>query len=402
MTQIVHQERRLVPGQRIGVLGGGQLGSFFAIAAKQMGYEVAIWDTDPLAPGRLWADQFFVAPFGDPLTCQAFVKEARAATYEWDNIPASLISAIESKVGVYPGSLILHLLQNRISQKERLVQLGFPVTPFRGIKRMSDLVPACSDLGTPAILKTATSGYDGQGQWTLVNKWAITEIVKSFENCPDPETGFLLEKWVPYLKELSVLVVRDGAEGCYTYPVAENHHEQGILRISFVPAQVTASIAQRACTLSRDVVTALEGVGVFCVELFLLADGQLWINEIAPRPHNSGHYTMDVCTVSQFEQQVRVVCGLPVVEPTLFRPAAMVNILGDEIDLFKSPKQMHPFFAIPNLRVYHYRKQMTKRNRKMGHITLTGLNADDVRREGELVLGMLRHCSESHRDSSLC
>jgi len=267
---------------------------------------------------------------------------------------------------------------------------------------MSDLVPACSDLGTPAILKTATSGYDGQGQWTLVNKWAITEIVKSFENCPDPETGFLLEKWVPYLKELSVLVVRDGAEGCYTYPVAENHHEQGILRISFVPAQVTASIAQRACTLSRDVVTALEGVGVFCVELFLLADGQLWINEIAPRPHNSGHYTMDVCTVSQFEQQVRVVCGLPVVEPTLFRPAAMVNILGDEIDLFKSPKQMHPFFAIPNLRVYHYRKQMTKRNRKMGHITLTGLNADDVRREGELVLGMLRHCSESHRDSSLC
>jgi 5-(carboxyamino)imidazole ribonucleotide synthase len=263
-------------------------------------------------------------------------------------------------------------LQNRISEKSFLAENGFPVTPFRAVKNPSEVQKSVEGLTLPVICKTATAGYDGHGQWTLNRKNEVDSLSKRLEPRP---TGWILEKRVPYLKELSVVVARN-EEGAFTaYPVTDNLHEKGILRLCQAPAEIDPALAQKATTLATDVITALKGVGVFCIELFLLNDGTLLINEIAPRPHNSGHYSMDVCTISQFEQQVRILCGLPLVQPQLLSPAVMVNILGSEITALQAPESFQKLLSITGARIYHYRKQVVKEGRKMGHVTIVDSDA---------------------------
>lgn len=360
-------------GQKIGVLGGGQLGTFLTIAAKQLGYQVTVWDPDPAAPAHAWADTPIKADFKNPAALEAFIEKSHAVTYEWENIPISLVVAIERERPVRPGSQILTLLQNRIKEKTVLRGHGFPVTPYLPILKKEALKDAVEYLGFPLILKTATAGYDGLGQWRLSTMEDAAEVLEKLTPHPD---GWIVERVAPFLKELSILTARNEAGEMVTYPVTENHHEGGILRFCQVPAGISSSFSEAAASLAKKVVAALEGVGLFCIELFLLENGVLLINEIAPRPHNSGHYTLDACTASQFEQQIRAVCDLPLAETRLLAPAVMLNILGKEILALKNPESWQTLLSIPGLKLYDYRKQEIKHRRKMGHITLTGTDPD--------------------------
>ncbi len=382
----------IAPRSQIGVLGGGQLGAFFTVAAKRLGYQVAVLDPDPQAPARRWADHFVCAAFEDPSGRESFLNGTQAVTYEWENIPADVVEAIEKQIPVRPGSRVLGLLQNRIHQKRFLSEHGFPVAPFRILKNPQELPGMVEDLGRPCICKAATAGYDGQGQWRLdhpeqVN--ALSELLPSLISKTPGAAGWVVEKRVPFVKELSVIVVRDEKAACHTYPVAENVHEDGVLRVSRVPALLDPAAAQKARLMAADTVAALEGVGVFCVEMFLLEDGGLLINEIAPRPHNSGHYTMDVCTVSQFEQQVRVLCGLPVLEARLLCPAVMINILGPEIRAVESFLGLSDLLSIPGIRLYHYQKEVMRNRRKMGHILLMETDTASIADHVQQVRGLL-------------
>ncbi|HIE65418.1 MAG: 5-(carboxyamino)imidazole ribonucleotide synthase [Nitrospira sp.] len=357
-----------VQPRKLGILGGGQLGMFFVLAARQLGFRVTVWDPNPDAPAGAVADTFISAPFeGESRACQTFLKESEAVTYEWENVPVSLVETLERTCPVRPGSRILRLLQNRILEKRFLVEHKFPVTPFRVLETPGELNRVFSDFTLPAICKTATAGYDGHGQWRLKNR----EDIHALREALQPRgAGWIIEKWAPLIKELSVIIARNEEGNLKAYPVTENRHEDGILRLCQIPADVGPDITRKAVSLAAEVIAALEGVGVFCVEFFLMENGELLINEIAPRPHNSGHYSMNVATVSQFEHQVRILCGLPLLEVQLLSPAVMVNILGPEVSAAESPEQLKRLLSIPGARLYHYRKQGIKTGRKMGHVTL--------------------------------
>ncbi|MFQ5598042.1 MAG: 5-(carboxyamino)imidazole ribonucleotide synthase [Nitrospiria bacterium] len=353
-------------GQQIGVLGGGQLGAFFTIAAKRFGYFVTVWDPDPNAPAHAWADETIAKGFDDPEGLHAFVKACAAATYEWENVPVGLVEAIEAKMPVRPDNRVLRLLQNRAVEKDFLKDHGFPLTPYRLVRNAAELQTAAEALGFPLVCKTATAGYDGQGQWTLKRPEEIALLAPRLRDCSE---GWIVEQFVPYVMEISIVSVRDAGGRIVTYPVAENRHEAGILRQTNVPADIDTLLEKRVSSLSKEVLTALDGIGVFCIEFFLLKDNGLLINEIAPRPHNSGHYSLDACTISQFEQQVRVVGGLPIEAPRLLSPAVMVNVLGHEIQALNRKRHLAALMRIAGSRVYHYRKKNIKARRKMGHIT---------------------------------
>ncbi len=353
--------------RKVGILGGGQLGTFFTIAAKRLGLQVSAWDNHPEAPARLWADRFSNADFNDEQACENFIEENEAISFEWENIPVALLKKIEAKRPVRPGSEVLCLLQNRILEKGFLVLHQFPVSPYRQILEQVDLRDAANELGFPLICKTATAGYDGLGQFTLTKTADIALWTATPKRCPQ---GWILEKYVPFQKELSVVVARNEQGQVIHYPVTENIHEAGILRSCQVPANIDPMLSLKAVDLSKKIVSALKGVGVFCIEFFLLEDGTLLVNEIAPRPHNSGHYSLDACDFSQYELQVRVLCGLPLLSPTLLNPAIMINILGSEITALRQPEYFHQLLSIPGAKVYDYRKETIKKRRKMGHVTL--------------------------------
>jgi len=356
-----------VQPRKLGILGGGQLGLFFVLAARQFGFRVTVWDPSPDAPAGAVADTFISAPFDNIKARQAFLEESEAVTYEWENIPVSLVESLEKICPVRPGSRILRLLQNRIHEKRFLVDHKFPVTPFHVLETPGELNHVIKDFTLPAVCKTATAGYDGHGQWRLRNREDVHALQKALQ---PRDSGWIIEKWAPFVKELSVIIARNEEGNFKAYPVTENRHEDGILRLCQVPADIGPDITRKATSLAAEVIAALEGVGVFCVEFFLMKNSELLINEIAPRPHNSGHYSMDVATVSQFEHQVRILCGLPLLEVQLLSPAVMVNILGPEISTAESPEQLKRLLSVSGARLYHYRKQGTRTGRKMGHVTL--------------------------------
>jgi 5-(carboxyamino)imidazole ribonucleotide synthase len=357
----------------LGVLGGGQLGAMFASAARRLGYRVAVWDSDPDAPALRPADLPVSAPFTDERALARFAGSISAATYEWENVPSALPAALERQVPVRPSARILRLVQHRVAQKTFLASHGVPVAPFRAIPSVRELaVPP--EIGYPALCKTATSGYDGKGQWRLAGPPELA-VFRSRAEVAAPG-GWILEQFLPFEKELSVLVVR-GADGdSRAYPVAENVHEAGILKTSRVPAEIEPRVADQAMSLARAVVEALEGVGLFCVELFLMPDGRLYVNEVAPRPHNSGHYTLDACTVSQFEQQARAVCGLPLGEARLLCPAVMVNLIGDDLTLALSEAALRGLLQTAGAKLRVYGKKTIRPGRKMGHVTFLAEKGD--------------------------
>ncbi len=356
------------PGSTLGVLGGGQLGAMFATAARRMGYAITVWDPDPEAPAHRIADHSLIHPFTDADARAEFTRRVRAVTYEWENVPADLCEQLERDLPVRPSSRVLRVIQDRIEQKTFLRTHELAVPAFSALSSPDDLgrqsIPSY-----PLVCKTATAGYDGKGQWKILRAEDCLAVQQELTRTQRPGSRWILEEWLPFERELSILVVR-GADGAsQTYPLVENVHEDGILRQTIVPADVPESVAGLAGRMAREAVQVLDGVGVFCVELFLMADGRLVINEIAPRPHNSGHYTLDACTVSQFEQQVRTLCGLPLGEVRLLSPAVMLNLIGDDVRLVTHSPSAHDLLRVPGAIVHLYGKRTIRPKRKMGHIS---------------------------------
>jgi 5-(carboxyamino)imidazole ribonucleotide synthase len=347
----------------------------FAVAARRLGYRIAVWDPDPDAPALKLADLPLSLPFDDATTLATFAGSISVATYEWENIPVAVTHTLEERIPVRPAPLILRVLQNRLEQKTFLADRGFPVAPFRAVLAPGDLAAGAEAVRFPCLLKTAKAGYDGKGQWRLTGPTELQKLQEDLqgqlgrqrqgENPPD----WVLEQFLPFERELSVLVVRASDGERRLYPTVENVHEAGILRTTLVPARIEPRIAEQAASLAGSVVEALGGVGVFCVELFLMADGRLFVNEVAPRPHNSGHYTLDACAVSQFEQQLRAVCGLPLGEVRLLSPAVMVNVIGEEINRVGAGEGLVSLLRQPGAKLHLYGKKSVRPGRKMGHVT---------------------------------
>jgi len=357
-------------------LGGGQLGAMFAAAARRMGYHVAVWDPDADAPTHHLASHSFTAPFSDPAVREKFVQTVHAVTFEWENVPAELCEWLEQHHRVRPAGTVLRIIQDRIEQKQFLQSRRLPVPSFTTIESPDQLAEAVKQVGLAAICKTATAGYDGKGQWTIRQSSDVAQVAQALRTIARPGLRWILERFVSFEEELSVLVVRGTSGESRVYPAVNNRHEQGILRVTLAPADLSSGVAARAADLAIQAVTALNGVGVFCVELFQAAGGDVLINEIAPRPHNSGHYTLDACTVSQFEQQVRVVCGLPLGEARLLSPAAMVNLIGNEIRTVTSRQGLSDLLSIPGAVLHLYGKRVVRPGRKMGHVTFLADQAE--------------------------
>lgn len=368
------------PGSVLGVLGGGQLGALFSRAAIGHRYRVAVWDPDPDAPAHRLAAHSFTSPFNDQRTIDDFAALVAAATYEWENVPAQLCEQLEGKRPVRPSSSVLRRIQNRLVQKRFLADQGFPVPHFAALTNPDELPDVIREVGSPAVCKTAMAGYDGKGQWKIDAPSAVPHVLPSVKASARAGMQWIVEAYVPFELELSILVAR-GIDGqMIVYPLAENEHEQGILRTTLVPAKVAPDVVERAEMLARSVIERMEGVGIFCLELFLLRDAGVLINEIAPRPHNSGHYTLDASSLSQFEQQVRVVCGLPPEPVRLLSPAGMVNLIGEDIQTIRQDGECRRLLNLPGTFLHEYGKREIRPRRKMGHVTFL---ADDRAVAGE-------------------
>lgn len=350
----------ILPGSTLGIFGGGQLGRMLALVAKRLGYRAEIFSPDAGTPAGSVADAEHVAPYTDLAAVAAFARRVQVVTLEFENVPVTALEAAAIYTPVCPGWQALYTAQNRLREKTFLAKYGLPTAAFRPIRSPADLEPAARELGFPAVLKTAGFGYDGKGQ-RLVRTPAEAEVAFA-----DLDSECILEAFVDFAVELSVIGVR-GADGTFVhFEVAENRHRQHILDVSLAPADVPAAVAERAVSLSREVMDALGVVGVLCVEFFLTREGTLLINELAPRPHNSGHLTIEACNVSQFEAQLRAVCGLPLTPPVQ-RPAAMVNLLGD-LWAEGTPNWLAALRE-PGVTLHLYGKVEARPGRKMGHLS---------------------------------
>ena len=368
--------RAILPGAAIGVLGSGQLGRMFAIAARRMGYRIHTLSPEDDTPTGQLADRRVVAAYDDLDAVRDFARGVEVVTFEFENVSAAAAEAAAEQVPVRPAGAVLHVTQHRLREKSFLARAGFPVTPFRAVRAEAELAPALAALGTPAVLKTAGWGYDGKGQVRIDH---AGEAAAAWRSLATDEA--VLEAFIALEGELSVVAAR-GLDGAFAdFGVIENRHRNHILDLSVAPAAVAPQLARQAVEIARGVLSALDVVGVLCVELFIAPGGRLLINELAPRPHNSGHLTFDACVTSQFEQQLRAVCGLPLGSTEQLRPAAMANLLGELWERGEPDWVAACGFA--EVKVHLYGKTAARRGRKMGH--LTALAADTATARARVV-----------------
>jgi 5-(carboxyamino)imidazole ribonucleotide synthase len=351
--------KTILPGATIGMLGGGQLGRMFAIEARKLGYRVHIFESTPDCPAGQVADLTFSNCFSDIAALEKFSSGVDVVSYEFENIPVSALDAVSKHVDIHPSREILHMSQNRRREKEYLSKHGFPVAPFRVVDSVESLAQAAKELGS-CVLKTADFGYDGKGQQNIRGGEDLAQIWKQ-HGAP---VG-VVEKWITFQAELSVIVARTHDDVTRCFPVAHNHHENHILAITQAPAPLDAAVSDEARRIAESLARQLNLVGLLAVEMFLTADGKILINETAPRPHNSGHYSFDACVTSQFEQQLRAVCGLPLGKTDLLSPVLMHNILGDL--WAKHTPDWPALLALPGLKLHLYGKSDPRPGRKMGH-----------------------------------
>ncbi len=353
----------ILPGAVLGVLGSGQLGRMFALSARSLGYGVQTFSPDANTPTGQVADREWVASYDDLGTVRDFARSVNVVTFEFENVSTETAASAAEIVPVRPSGEVLHIAQNRKREKEFLSQHGFPCAPFRLVTTLPELQAACVAIGTPAILKTAGFGYDGKGQVRLQTAFAAADAWNALGGAE-----CVLEGFVRFEHEVSVVGVRsvDGSFACYG-PI-ENAHKDGILDVSVCPAPgISAQTAAEAIQITRAICETLDVVGVLCVEFFVTAGGGLMVNELAPRPHNSGHLTIEAHATSQFEQQVRAICGLPLGSAKLLRPAAMANLLGDLWE--QGTPHWAAALALPYVSLHLYGKAEARPGRKMGHLT---------------------------------
>ncbi len=376
----------ILPGATLGMLGGGQLGRMFVVAARTMGYRTIVLDPDPQSPAGEIADYHLMAEYEDAHALDRLARECAAVTTEFENIPASTLERLALHCIVSPGSLAVSTTQNRIYEKSFLRDHGFPTAPFAFIENEADLVNAFETIKAPAILKVSRFGYDGKGQAKVM---AFQEALSAW-NAMKREPC-VLEGLVPLDTEVSVILARGIDNEMAVYPLSENSHANGVLDITVVPAHVSHELIDEAQTIARKIALHLEYVGVLAVEFFI-SHGKLLVNEIAPRPHNSGHYTIDACVTSQYEQQVRALCGLPLGETRLLSPVAMVNLLGD---LWRNGEpHWEQILKSPRAKLHLYGKREARPGRKMGHYTCLAPTAIEARDEALKIQRELeRYCS---------
>ncbi|MDR2874491.1 MAG: 5-(carboxyamino)imidazole ribonucleotide synthase [Methylobacillus sp.] len=355
----------ILPPATLGMLGGGQLARFFVIAAHEMGYRVMVLDPDKNSPAGVLADTHLCAAYDDRAALTRMADACAAVTTEFENVPASVLDALAESVPVHPAATAVAICQHRVSEKNFLRDHGFPHAPYAEINGEDDL-PA--DGLYPGILKVARFGYDGKGQARVRDR---DEALAAFRNFKSEQC--VLEKMLTLDYEVSVVLARNAAGCVAPFPVAENIHRNGILDISIVPARGSAAVREQAQALARGVAEKLSYIGTLGVEFFV-CEGRLYINEMAPRPHNSGHYTLDACVTNQFEQQIRALCGLPLGDARLHSPAVMVNLLGD---IWRDGEPAwNTLLDQPDLKLHLYGKHEARPGRKMGHFTVIGNDAD--------------------------
>ncbi len=383
---MVHENtgrRPVLPGGTIGVLGSGQLGRMFTIAARRMGYRVHTLSPAEDTPTGQVADVEVDAAYEDLDAVRQFASAVEVVTFEFENVPAATAAAAAERVPVRPGGHVLHVTQNRLREKTFLAGAGLPLTPFRRTGSLGELHSAAEELGLPAVLKTAGFGYDGKGQYRLKTS---EDYQAAWEAVDEGEA--VLEAFIDFQCEISVVAAR-GEDGSFVhYGAVENRHRNHILDLSIAPGRVEPAIARQAVELARAVLEKLEVVGVLCVEFFVCKDGKLLINELAPRPHNSGHFSFDANLTSQFEQQLRAVCGLPLGDVRQFGPAAMVNLLGDVWD--DGEPDWVAAAGIATAKLHLYGKTEPRPGRKMGHITAVAPTMEQAIADAERARGLLK------------
>jgi 5-(carboxyamino)imidazole ribonucleotide synthase len=378
-------ERVVMPGGTVGVMGSGQLGRMLAIAARRMGYRVHTFSPERDTPTGQVADREVTASYGDEGAVREFARGVDVLTFEFENIPVESVQWASEHCVVRPAGAVLHVCQHRLREKEFLRGAALPLAPFEAVQSAEQLRAAAGRLGLPAVLKTAAFGYDGKGQRKLVPGCDLEAAWAAMQGQPS-----VLEAWIPFEREVSVIVAR-GVDGISrTYPVCENVHTHHILDVTLVPARISSAVSAEAERLAQRVAEALGLVGVLAVEMFLLPDGQLLINELAPRPHNSGHFSFDACVTSQFEQQLRAVCGLPLGSTELLRPVAMANLLGDVWE--RGEPDWAGACALPEVKLHLYGKAEPRPGRKMGHLVAFGSSVEEAQARVRTARAILSRC----------
>jgi 5-(carboxyamino)imidazole ribonucleotide synthase len=374
------------PGAWLGLLGGGQLGRMFCMAAQSLGYKVAVLDPGSESPAGSVADRHIVADYLDAQALATMRELCRGATTEFENVPAAALEFLSRDLRVTPSAASVAIAQDRISEKTFISGHGFPVAPFTILREASDLSRVDAAL-LPGIVKSARFGYDGKGQIRVRTHDDVANAFAAMDG-----KACVLERMIDLDGELSVIVARNDDGNVATWPVAQNHHRNGILDVSIVPARIKAEVAREARAIATALAAALDYRGVLCVELFIARGDGLLVNEIAPRPHNSGHYSIDACVTSQFEQQARVLAALPMGDTRQHTPAVMLNLLGDIwfADADAREPDWTRVLAHPQAKLHLYGKREPRRGRKMGHVTCLGATLDEALATAQAIRRELR------------
>jgi 5-(carboxyamino)imidazole ribonucleotide synthase len=384
--------RPVLPGATIGVLGGGQLGRMFTLAARRMGYRINVFAPEDDTPAGQIAYREVRAPYEDLEAVERFARGVEVVTFEFENIPVVATEAAARHAPVRPAGSLLHTTQNRAREKRALRAQGIPVARFAVLESEAQIPAALEDVGLPAVLKTSAWGYDGKGQQVVRDEGALRAALAALEGAPA-----VLERLIPFVAELSVVGAR-GIDGSVAlYEPMLNRHRDHVLDVTLCPAPVPLATRKDALDLARTILEAFEVVGVLCVEMFLLEDGSLLVNELAPRPHNSGHVTLDAHRCCQFEQQVRAVCALPLGSTERTAPAAaMANLLGDL--WHDGPPDWAAALADPEVRLHLYGKAEPRPGRKMGHLSVAAASIEEAERRAHAARqALLRRCEEPAR-----
>ncbi|MEK5061138.1 5-(carboxyamino)imidazole ribonucleotide synthase [Paenibacillus sp. FSL H7-0326] len=370
INKLISESIKVFPsGATIGILGGGQLGRMMTLSGTAMGYRFITLEPTENSPCGQVARQI-VAGYDDQNAARQLAEECDVITYEFENVDADVAALLENEAYVPQGSRLLYTTQHRLREKRAIEAAGVPVAPYREIKSAEDMSAAVEALGVPCVLKIVTGGYDGKGQRVIRDREAA---LAAYEELAGLGTELVLEQFVSFDCEISVIAARNPQGEIRTFPPAENVHVNNILHTSVVPARVSSELQLEAQQLAAKIAESMGAVGLLAVEMFVTRDGQLYVNELAPRPHNSGHYTMEACSTSQFEQHVRAICGLPLADTCLLSPVVMVNVLGEHIEAVidrfaKKDADADELGVVPKLHLYG--KAEAKTGRKMGHINL--------------------------------
>jgi len=377
----------ILPSSTIGMLGGGQLGRMFVTAAHNLGYKVVVLEPDANSPAGLIADEHLIAPYDDAKAMAKLAQCCDVITTEFENIPAQVLETLSASCPVHPSASAVEKAQNRNVEKEFILSCGLLPVPYGAITTYSEIGAAVEKIEFPAIMKTARFGYDGKGQIRVNSLDEVKQAYRKFN-----QQACVLEQMIDLKCEISVVLARNSSGESQCFPIAENIHIDGILHQSIVPARVSDDLLQSAEAAAKRIADKLDYIGVLAVELFVTQDDSLLINEIAPRTHNSGHYSMDACVTSQFEQQVRAICGLPFADTRLLSPVVMTNMLGDLWDLSLAEPVLNwsPILSSASTKLHLYAKLEARKGRKMGHFNTLSDSTENALSEANNVFSALK------------